>query len=329
MNTPTDPDAAQEPETRASSTSGTRPRRREALGLLVGTAHSNESSAAIRACNDYLRMGPGRSVRGLGAQYRTTATDLAPTQSYATLRAWSEKFEWQARAKQFDAHEDELLNARREQVMSQGLALDFERIEALKRVGSLLQEQIFEPGIAEGQEVDATCPQCGAVITVSTQDMVRPLPNLWLRDVKSVATKEGIQSVRVQKFNAPLLAQYRAVLDDIAKEAGDRHVYAKEYRKILEAYERIDLDKLTAQQLDEAKSGGNVLLVLLRPYFRDEYLDDSEIVARQGDDLPALSPEEQQRLREKTWQRVQESVERNRELPKQQDEEFQRSKSGL
>ncbi len=106
------------------------------LTLLAGEAQSSESSAAIRACNDYLRMGPGRSVRGLGAQYRKTAQNLAPTQSYPTLRAWSEKFEWKKRAKQFDISEDQLHSAMRAQVLKEGLALNFKRVDALNRIGS-------------------------------------------------------------------------------------------------------------------------------------------------------------------------------------------------
>ncbi len=49
--------------------------------------------------------------------------------------------------------------------LSQGQALNFERVEALKRVEALLRGHIFAEGLAQGKEIQAACPECGESIT--------------------------------------------------------------------------------------------------------------------------------------------------------------------
>ena len=159
--------------------------------LLVGTVYDGESAAAIRACNDYLRLGPDRSLRGLVGQYSQTPRDLAPTQSFGTLQRWSQDFRWKDRAMNFDVREEALVDVARRRSLSRGLAQDFERVEALKRVEALLREHIFAEGPPKGKEVRATCPECGEPITIRTADTVRAFPNLWTHDAKIVGRGES------------------------------------------------------------------------------------------------------------------------------------------
>ncbi len=45
---------------------------------------------------------------------------------------------------------------------------------------------------------------------------------LWTEEVKGVGSGSAAEVVEFDLFNAPEVAQYRGVLDDIAKEVGDR-----------------------------------------------------------------------------------------------------------
>src|SRR5690554_2428685 len=111
--------------------------------LLVGERVAGESKNAIIACNDYLRMGPRRSLRLLEAQYRERARNLAPTHSVGVLNSWSSKYGWQARAEAYDAQIEAEKDAQRKAVMAEGLALDFERVRKLVRLAEFLEGEIF------------------------------------------------------------------------------------------------------------------------------------------------------------------------------------------
>src|SRR4051794_6544574 len=71
--------------------------------LLCGTRHANEDDPAVLACNDWLLLGPGRSLRGLLAQYTRIHQHTPPTRSLDTLKRWSRVYGWQARAATYDA----------------------------------------------------------------------------------------------------------------------------------------------------------------------------------------------------------------------------------
>ena len=73
--------------------------------LLVGQRHPRESRRAIAACNDYLLMGPGRSIDILLERY-LTATELPPTHRVMTLKDWSRHYGWVKRAEEYDAVRD-------------------------------------------------------------------------------------------------------------------------------------------------------------------------------------------------------------------------------
>ena len=169
--------------------------------LLAGAAQSGESSKAIQACNDYLRMGPGRSLAELHRQYtdHDSGTRLdPPTEVYTTLRNWSSRYDWAARAAQWDAEAEERKTAAYEMAMGTGLALDYERVNSLKKLAGFLEGQIYEQG--EG----------GA------------FHNVWVPDVKVVGHGDSAEVVDIERFNAGLIDQFRRTLDDLAKETGGR-----------------------------------------------------------------------------------------------------------
>lgn len=66
----------------------------------------DESRKAYAAFLDYVRMGAGRSLRKLHAEYRRrsdvgAASDLPPTGRLRTLQEWSIKYDWQARLEEY------------------------------------------------------------------------------------------------------------------------------------------------------------------------------------------------------------------------------------
>jgi hypothetical protein len=175
-----------------------------ALDLLAGQRLNEESDRAVIACNDYLRLGPGRSLSKLADKYGKTKKKLAPTQSIATLTGWSARFRWQVRAAAYDAEWEHLKNERRREEMEYGLALDFERVERLKRLADFLESQLYElskPDPLTGEQT---------------------YHNVWVPDVKSIGGGEFAERVDIERFNGPLISEYRSVLDDLAKETGGR-----------------------------------------------------------------------------------------------------------
>jgi hypothetical protein len=174
------------------------------LELLSGHRQSGESDNAVVACNDWLRLGTGRTLSRLLSKYNDIQQKSAPTQSLNTLQQWSAKFDWQARATEFDAGWEARKNAEREAVMGYGLALDYERVNKLFRLADFLEGQIYEKGAPD--------PVTG----------YEPYHNVWVPDVKSIGGGEFAERVDIERFNSALLAEYRATLDDIAKEVGGR-----------------------------------------------------------------------------------------------------------
>lgn len=165
---------------------------------LAGQRQKGESNKAVQACNDYLRMGPGRSLRLLLLQYAITDQNLPPTKSNATLKEWSVRYRWQERAALHDASLEQAKNARAEEIMHSGLALAFERADKLKYLGEFLEQQMFEQGLGGAYH------------------------NIWLPDVKQIGSGEYAERVDIERFNSAIVEQYRGVLDDIAKETGGR-----------------------------------------------------------------------------------------------------------
>jgi len=169
---------------------------------LTGERQSNESDSAVIACNDWLRLGPGRSISVLLAQYLDKSNLLKkfkpPSTSAKTLATWSSRFDWPERATTFDAQWEQLKNQEREAELNFGLSLDYERVRKLKRLADFLETQLYEQG-KDGK-----------------------FHNVWLPDVKILGHGDKAEQVEIERFNAALIAQYRETLEDLAAEVGGR-----------------------------------------------------------------------------------------------------------
>jgi len=172
------------------------------LALLAGSIQSGESREAILACNDWLRLGPGRSLPALAAKYTKTHRTTPPTRSLDTLKEWSARWGWAERAEAYDAADEARKNARRQQALDEGLALDYERVGELKRLARLLRAQIYERGLNHAGD--------------------KVYHNLWVEDVKQIGSGETARPVYVERFNGALISEFRGVLKDLAEETGGR-----------------------------------------------------------------------------------------------------------
>lgn len=103
---------------------------------------------------------------------------------------------WPQRAAAFDAHVAELARAelaqREAEVLANGYALYFERIDDLKELAKLLWDEI------------------------NIED------RRWLPDVKQIGRGKDAERVDIVRFNSALIEQFRRTLDDIAAELGER-----------------------------------------------------------------------------------------------------------
>lgn len=169
---------------------------------LVGQRQSRETKKSIQACNDYLRMGPGRSLAKLCQTYTESGPENPPTKHVATLKTWSTTYGWSTRADAYDAEierqKNEVLEARRLEALETGLALDYERVLKLKHLADSLAGEIWD--------------EAGEFIE----------DKIWLPDVKSIGSGEYAKRVDIVRFNRPMLDEFRATLDDLAKETGGR-----------------------------------------------------------------------------------------------------------
>jgi hypothetical protein len=168
------------------------------LELLAGERQAGESDNALIACNDWLRMGPGRTLPKLLKKYGRTPQDTAPTDSINTLEVWSKHFHWAERATAYDAEQERLKNLLRQIEFARGATQDFVRTRKLRRLLALLEKQLYE------------------------KDEAGKLINLWLQDFKQIGGGEFAEKVEIERFNAALVEQLRGVLDDLARETGGR-----------------------------------------------------------------------------------------------------------
>lgn len=184
------------------------------LEPLSGQRQKGESDSAVVACNDWLRMGSGRSLRQLidnySQQITFSATFSAPTDNYGTVRQWASKYNWAERATEYDETWEQRKNAEREQIFNHELAQDFGRVRKLLKLAQMLEAQIYEVGTSKVQ------------VDLDTFEEVKILHNVWLPDVKQIGSGDSAERVDIERFNSALISEYRATLDDLAKEVGGR-----------------------------------------------------------------------------------------------------------
>ncbi len=128
------------------------------------------------------------------------------------MRAWSAENDWVARASNYDAELEQAKNERRRKELETGMALDYERVRKLKRLAAFLEGEIY----FEGDSVERVADDDESGVESDSH------PKVWLADVKQVGVGEKAVRVDLVRFNAALISEYRAALDDLAKEVGGR-----------------------------------------------------------------------------------------------------------
>ncbi len=201
--------------------------------LLAGERNPRETRRAVIACNDYLRLGPARSLAKLRHDYVGSTSVLPPTRNLRVLQEWSARYGWVGRAAAYDAQIEAQKDAHRRQIMESGLALDYERVLALEQLVADLLAQYYET-LPDGKR-----------------------PKLWLRDVKGLGGGESFQVVDIERFNAPLIEQLRGALADLAQETGGRQP-----KKEATPLGIIDYAQLSDAQLERIANGEDPLKVL-------------------------------------------------------------------
>ena len=145
---------------------------------------------------DYLRMGAGRSLRKLHAEYEEQSVSGSgtepPTKYLSTLTRWSSEHDWADRAEEYDRRVEAFKEEQARQTLKEGLALDHHRVDKLKSIYDRLEEEL--------EENEA----------------------LWLEDVKQIGKGDQMQVVEILRYNSSLISDLRGLLDDLAKETGGR-----------------------------------------------------------------------------------------------------------
>lgn len=155
----------------------------------VGERMPGESDLAVVACNVWLSLNQGRNYYILTMEmqrlYKDGRIDHLP--SPKELRLWRQKYDWESRAAKYDSNLELYNEYHAYNTLVRPLAQNWGRIQKLIYLAERLESLIED--------------------------------NLILTEVKRL--KSG-NTVTTSKMNTPLLIQYRAVLDDIAKETGGR-----------------------------------------------------------------------------------------------------------
>jgi len=171
-----------------------------------------ETATALRAFDDFVALGPGRTLAALLHLYQNQPD--APTHHIATLKEWSMRHGWTARLEAMARADAERAERLRQEHRDRILASDFALVE--ERVAALNQ-----------------------LAQVTLAELTRPDdPTLWVRDKKSIITGQRpvlsadgdrvigqtteYEVFEVARFNAAEVQQFRGLLDDIAKDTGGR-----------------------------------------------------------------------------------------------------------
>ncbi len=192
---------------------------------LTGTRQEGETSRAVQACNDYLRMDIERSLAKLQQKYVEPASKTkVPTKHLRTLSTWSSRWGWVERAEEYDAIIIEAeKNERAKEARETGLALDYERIIALKNLADKLMAVIND--------------------------------GLYSEKMIKVGSGEHALLFPTEEYNKDEIDHLLKVIKDLAEETGGR-IKKREieltHRTVEEKILRlIKEDKITIEQLSE------------------------------------------------------------------------------
>lgn len=144
------------------------------MELLAGEKQRGETSKAIQACNDYLRMGPGRSLRELAKQYNSESQrNTAPTLSSDTMMGWSSRYDWQERAQAYDTQTEARKTAEADAVMQEGLALAHNRVRMLKELAEKVRDFVVSETVAKGKTVETLDTATGHLLRGVLDDIAK------------------------------------------------------------------------------------------------------------------------------------------------------------
>ncbi len=168
--------------------------------LIVGERAEDEQPHHIMACNDYLRMGRGRSIPKLHEHY-VKMVEIAkekgqpiydvPTESKGTMHAWSTKFGWVQRADAYDAAMEERRNMEAAKILETGYAVTHQRVALLDDLTRRVMGLLDEKGITR-------------------------------RIHKGIGWGDEFKIIEEEEFREGEIKQVRGLLDDLAKETGGR-----------------------------------------------------------------------------------------------------------
>ncbi len=161
------------------------------------------------------RMETARTVKQIKKINAQAAYRSGLPQSW---REQSKRWNWHERAQQFDEAERAkryaAYQARADEILTSGLALQFARIEELKQIAELLRAEVLDEH------------------------------KRWLPDAKQIGSGEFAERVDIVRFNAPLVQQLRETIADIAIEKGERTHGVKLSGKV--AVAQVSLDEILA-----------------------------------------------------------------------------------
>ena len=173
----------------------------ETIQLLAGIRQDNESFNAVLACNDYLKLGPRRSITKLKKKYDKRydkaekagldTLESVPRYHRTLLSKWCYDFRWVARAEHYEQQRQKKLAIQDKLVLEQGLSRPACRVEELTSLYNKLTKVLDKDG-------------------------------LYMRDT---FTYKGTMTTK-KRYNASLINNIRGILDDIARETGGRTQYS-------------------------------------------------------------------------------------------------------
>lgn len=170
------------------------------IELLVGERFDGEHDMAASACNDYLRMGRGRSFVKLVEHYENLESEAkknksivcdVPTTSRSTLSLWSSKYNWMERANKYDSLMEQQRNLEAAKIMESGYALTHNRVAMLDALANKVYDILEKKGLER---------------TVT----------------KGIGFGEQFQTVTETEFRRDEIRELRGLLDDLAQETGGR-----------------------------------------------------------------------------------------------------------
>jgi hypothetical protein len=172
-----------------------------------------ETARAKAAFNDYLTLGPGRSLEKLLERYRTVPNP--PTTRLPTLKGWSARFGWQERLAEIAERERQAIVARGIVDKESRVAVADEWLQAMRRLREARAKDPLLVGVPGG-ETGLLVPSPKLVKVYATPDE----PATDGEGEELVSAKRDVL-VYEYAFDAALAKEVREYLKYAAQERGE------------------------------------------------------------------------------------------------------------